>query len=184
MTEKEEKFWKIASTRKGFEGKWIHINLDDIILPDGSRILFEAVEFQRHGAGIVAENSEGNVVLVKNYRYINDYLSWEVPAGTIAPGVSAIDCVIEELKEEAGCAVERNDVRMIGTYYPSIGSSTQVFHCFIAKNVREVPGDIDANEILEKRWFRRDELVELIRSGEMKDGFSLYLILRYLYHQD
>jgi len=94
----EEKFWNIRSTKKGFEGKWIHINLDQVELPDGSMIEFEAIEFQRHGTGIVAENSEGEIILVKNFRYINNYESWEIPAGTIPPGCDPAEIVLEELK--------------------------------------------------------------------------------------
>jgi len=103
----EEKFWNILGTKKGFKGEWIHINLDQVQLPDKSVIEFEAIEFQRNGAGVVAENKNGEVILVKNYRYINDFYSWEVPAGTIPPGVDHSMCIIEELKEEAGCEVKK-----------------------------------------------------------------------------
>ena len=176
-----DKFWKVRSTKKGFEGKWIHINLDQVELPDGSMIEFEAIEFQRHGTGIVAENKEGKIVLVKNYRYINDYESWEVPAGTIPPGMDPADCVIEELKEEAGCTTERNEVVHFGNYYPSIGSSSQIFHCYYTKNAVEVTKDVDANEILDVKWFTKDEIKTMISDGTIKDGFTLVLLLRYLF---
>jgi ADP-ribose pyrophosphatase len=181
MKSESNKFWKTALSKKGFEGTWIHINLDEIILPDGSKILFEAIEFQRHGVGVVAVNENGQVVLVKNYRYINDYESWEVPAGTIPPGMDSTDCILEELREEAGCTADKSDLNFIGTYYPSIGSSNQKFHCYFADNVKKVSDKIDTNEILEVKWFTRDELKEMIRSGEIKDGFTLYLLLRYLF---
>ncbi len=177
----QQKFWKITSSKKGFEGKWIHVNLDDIQLPDGSKILFEAIEFQRHGAGVVAENDKGQVVLVKNYRYINDCYSWEIPAGTIPPGMEPADCIIEELNEEAGCYATKEDLRYIGKYYPSIGSSNQEFHCFLARNVTKVTDEIDTNEIIETAWFSRSELKEMIQNGEISDGFTLYLLMRYLF---
>ncbi len=181
MKDKNEKFWKVAETEKGFEGKWIHINLDKILLPDGTNILFEAIEFQRHGTGVVAENENGEIMLVKNYRYINDYYSWEIPAGTIPPDTDPLDCVIEELKEEAGCIVNKDDIKLICTYHPSIGSSNQIFHCYIAKNVRKVTENTDANEIVETRWFRKEEIIDMIRNEEIKDGFTLYLLMRHLF---
>jgi ADP-ribose diphosphatase len=177
----KEKFWKIIETKKGFEGKWIHINLDKIELPDKSTIEFEAIEFQRNGTGVAAENSNGEIILVKNYRYINDYYSWEIPAGTIPPGIKPEDCVIEELKEEAGCEVKKEDLVYIGSYYPSIGSSSQVFHCYYAKNVIQTTSELDTNEILEARWFAKDELKEMISDGTIKDGFTLILLMRFLY---
>lgn len=177
----ENKFWKVRSTKKGFEGKWIHINLDQVELPDGTMIEFEAVEFQRHGTGVVAENNEGKIILVKNYRYINDYESWEVPAGTIPPGMDPVDCVLEELKEEAGCTADKKDVSHIGNYFPSIGSSSQIFHCYYAKNVIQTASELDSNEILEARWFTKDELKIMIKDGTIKDGFTLVLLMRFLY---
>ena len=177
----KEKFWKVRETKKGFEGKWIHINIDQVELPDKSIIEFEAIEFQRHGTGVVGENSEGNIILVKNYRYINDYESWEVPAGTIPPGMDPAECVLEELKEEAGCTAAMKDIVHIGNYYPSIGSGSQIFHCYYAKNVVQTSNELDKNEILEAKWFTKNEIKKMILDGTMKDGFTLVLLMRYLF---
>ena len=177
----EEKFWKVKDTKKGFEGKWIHVNLDQVELPDKSMIEFEAIEFQRHGTGIVAENPEGEIILVKNYRYINDYNSWEIPAGTIPPGSDPADCVLEEVKEEAGCKVEKSELVHIGNYFPSIGSSSQIFHCYYARNVKQITTELDGNEILEAKWFTKDEIKKMMSDGTIKDGFTLVLLMRFLF---
>ena len=177
----KEKFWKILESKKGFAGNWIDINLDKIELPDKTTIEFEAIGFHRNGAGVVAENNNGEIILVKNYRYINDYYSWEVPAGTIPPETEPSECIIEELKEEAGCEVNKDNLKYLGNYFPSIGSSSQIFHCFFAKDVIKISDDIDGNEIMEVKWFSKDEIIKMIRGGVIKDGFSLYLLLRWLY---
>lgn len=178
---KEEKFWKVIDTKKGFEGKWIHINLDKVILPDESVIEFEAIQFQRNGTGVVAENNKGEIILVKNYRYINDYYSWEIPAGTIPPDINPEECVIEELKEEAGCIVEKKNITYMGNYYPSIGSSSQIFYCYYAKNVEKITNELDGNEIMEAKWFSKNEIKEMIIDGTIKDGFTLVVLMRYLF---
>lgn len=176
-----EKFWKVIDTKKGFEGNWIHINLDQVQLPDNSIIEFEAIEFLRNGTGVVAENSEGQIILVKNYRYINDFESWEIPAGTVPPGTSHKDCIIEELKEEAGCTVNMEDLKYLGYYFPSIGSSSQIFYCYHAKNVVQITDKFDKNEILDAKWFTKDEIKKMITDGIIKDGFSLSLLMRALF---
>ncbi len=177
----KEKFWKVKETKKGFEGKWIHINLDRVELPDRSEIEFEAIEFQRNGAGVAAENEKGEIILVKNYRYINDYYSWEIPAGTIPPGVRPEDCITEELKEEAGCEINKEDLIHIGNCFPSIGSGNQIFYCYYAKNVRQVTNELDKNEILEAKWFKKEEIKKMILDGTIKDGFSLIVLMRFLF---
>jgi ADP-ribose pyrophosphatase len=143
--------------------------------------VYKRQEFQRHGAGIVGVNEEGKIILVRNYRYINDYDSWEVPAGTIPPGIDPAQCVLEELKEEAGCVADKKHLVHIGNYFPSIGSSSQIFHCYYAKNVIQTEGELDGNEILEARWFTVDEIKKMITDGTIKDGFTLVLLLRYLF---
>lgn len=175
---KEEKFWKVSESRKGFSGNWIDINLDDVILPDKSVIEFEAINFHRNGVGVVAENPENKIMLVQNYRYINDYYSWEIPAGTIPPDKHHSECIIEELKEEAGCEVQKEDLIYLGNYYPSIGSSNQIFYGYYASNVKQVTKDLDMNEILEAKWFTKDEIKKMIIDETIKDGFSLCLLMR------
>ncbi|MBS1516976.1 MAG: NUDIX hydrolase [Bacteroidetes bacterium] len=177
----KEKLWKVISTEKGFSGDWINVDLDRIELPDKKEITFEAVKFERNGAGIAARNKEGKYILVKNYRYINDFESWEIPAGTIPPDSEPSECIVEELKEEAGCEVSKNDLKYLGYYFPSIGSSNQEFHCFTAENVKQVTDDFDRNEIIETGWFSKDEILKMISDGVIKDGFSITLLLRSIF---
>ena len=42
------------------------MDLDEVELPDGKIIEFEAVHYHNNGVGIAAENSEGKIVLVKS----------------------------------------------------------------------------------------------------------------------
>ncbi len=176
-----EKFWKVIKTQKGFKGNWIDINLDSVKLPDNSIIEFEAVGFHRNGVGIVAENKQEEIILVKNYRYINDFYSWEIPAGTIPPDKHHSECIIEELREEAGCEVNKEDLVYIGNYYPSVGSSSQVFHGYYARNVEQVTAELDKNEILEAKWFSKNEIKKMIMDSTIKDGFSLVLLMRFMF---
>lgn len=178
---KKDKLWKILSTEKGFSGDWINVSLDRIELPDGKEIIFEAINFRRNGAGIAAKNSEGKYILVKNYRYLNDFESWEIPAGTIHPEMEPADCILEELKEEAGCIADKNDLKYHGFYYPSIGSSNQKFHCFTADNVRQTTDEFDTNEIIETGWFSKDEILNMISEGVIKDGFSISLLMKSIF---
>lgn len=173
-------FWKILSTKKGFSGDWIDMNVDRVELPDGKIIEFEAVHYHNNGVGVAAENEEGKIILVKSYRYINDFTGWEIPAGTIDKGVHHSDVIIKELKEEAGCEVSKDDLTYLGYHYASIGSSSQQFHCYHAKNVKQVTTEFDANEIQDARWFSKEEIMKMIMYNEIKDGFSLSVLQKVL----
>ena len=177
----KEKLWKVKSSEKGFKGDWINIVLDRIELPDKKEIIFEAIKFNRNGAGIAARNTDGKYVLVKNYRYINDFESWEIPAGTIPPDMEPSECILEELKEEAGCIADKLDLKYHGYYFPSIGSSNQKFHCFTAGNVKQITEKFDTNEIIETGWFSKEEILQMISGGIIKDGFSITLLMKSIF---
>ena len=186
MENKDDKkpFWKVLGTKPGFRGNWIDIDLDEIRLPNGKKIQFEAVKYHNNGVGVAAENSEGKIILVKSYRYISDFTGWEIPAGTIPPDQHHSECVTQELKEEAGCEVKKEDLRYLGNHYASIGSSNQVFYSYHAKNVVQVTRELDENEILDAKWFTKDEIKKMISSGEIKDGFSIVVLMKILYLND
>ena len=175
-----KKHWNVIKKDLKFKGNWIDLNVDKILLPDGSTINYEALNYHKGGVGVVAENEKGEIILVKNYRYISDFTGWEVPAGTIPHGQHHSDCIIQELKEEAGCEVPKESLIYLGNYYPSIGSSNQHFHCYYAKGVKQIHKHQDTNEILETKWFSKDVVKEMIKTGEIKDGFSLTLLMRVL----
>lgn len=171
-----KKHWKVIETRPGFRGNWINLNVDQIILPDGKQIEFEALDFHRAGVGVVAENEKGEIILVKSYRYISDFTGWEVPAGTVPPEQHHSDCIIQELSEEAGCIVDKDDLIYLGNYYPAIGCSNQIFHCYHAKGVKQTSAHTDTNEIIKTKWFTKEYIKEMIKKGEIKDGFTLTLL--------
>lgn len=172
-----EKFWRIKNTRNGFKGDWIDLNVDNVELPDGKVLHYEALHYHRDGVGVVAENDAGEIILIKSYRYINDYYGWECPAGTVPPEQHHSECVIQELKEEAGCEFEKEKLIYMGNFYPSIGSSDQLFHCYYAKGVRQTGDFPDKNEVLETKWVEKKEIRKMISKGEIKDGFSIALLL-------
>lgn len=173
----KEKFWKVKDSIPAFNGKWISMKRDMIEIPDGSMIEFEGVYYNFEGAGVVARNSENKIVLVKNYRYLTDFYSWEVPAGAIDKNKTPEETIISELKEEAGCIVKKEDLKYLGFCHPSIGSSNQKLHFFTAKNVEQISEDYDKNEIIECGWFTNEEVCEMIKTGEIKDQFSMSMLL-------
>lgn len=175
-----KKHWNVLERITRVKGNWMDYNYDKVLLPDGKTIDYEAINYHHAGVGAVAENDKGEIILVKNYRYISDFTGWEVPAGTIPENQHPSDCIIQELKEEAGCEVSLESLYYLGNFYPSIGSSNQFFHGYHVKNVKQDFSHTDTNEIIETKWFTKEEIKKMIKTGEIKDGFSLYLLMRIL----
>jgi 8-oxo-dGTP pyrophosphatase MutT (NUDIX family) len=171
-----KKYWEKISSETGFKGKWIDLKLEDVKVPDGNILHYESCYYHREGVGIVAENILKEIILVKSYRFISDFTGWEIPAGTVPPDQHHSDCIIQELREEAGCEVQKEKLDYLGYFYPSIGSSNQKFHCYYTKGVTQSHKHSDTNEVIETGWFIRKEIKKMIANFEIKDGFTIALL--------
>ncbi len=104
---------------------------------------------------------------------------YEAVAGSLEKGDKGMDGVlnrvVEELKEEAGFIVKRDDVFSLGgSFFPSHGQSTEKIHLFAvdvssAQKVEAV-GDGSVNEELnELHFFELDEVLSMCKKGIVED---------------
>ena len=84
-----------------FEGHIIQVELDEIALPNGRPAQREVV---RHPGGVcvLALDQDGQVTLVRQYRYPMGEHIIELPAGKLDPGEEPSVAARRELEEETG----------------------------------------------------------------------------------
>jgi ADP-ribose pyrophosphatase len=135
-------------------------------------------EVVRHpgAAAIVPVDGEGNVTLVRQYRYALDDWLLEVPAGTLRPGEAVDGCARRELAEEAGLAAET--LEPLGSIVTAPGFTDERIHLFLARGLRAVPQDLDDDENLRVERLPFAEAVRRARSGEIDDAKSVCALLR------
>ena len=76
---------------------------------------------------------DGRLVLVREYRYLNEKYGIQFPGGGVGSGESVAEAAKRELLEESGYATE--NLIKIGMFEPSVGVLKDLSHIFIA-NVR------------------------------------------------
>ena len=87
-------------------------------------------------------------------------------AGFVEPGESAESAVVREIAEEVGVEVDPATVQFMGSQpWPFPSSIMLGFHAFGRSNQEPKP---DGEEIVEARWFTRDQLFEACESGEVR----------------
>jgi 8-oxo-dGTP pyrophosphatase MutT (NUDIX family) len=101
-------------------------------------------------------------------------VQWELPAGGIEPGETTLEAAHREALEETGW--ETRDHTLLYTYYPSNGSTNQVFHV-VRCRATALAGDFDRREIDAVRWVPRAEVQQLIRDRAIRDGLTLTSLL-------
>lgn len=161
-----------------YQSKWVNLFADRVEMPTGDIIeQYHIVDFNCDAVGIVLENDKDEIMFVQVYRYPLDKLNWEIPSGRIDSGEDILHAAQREAFEESG--YESYGHKHFYEYYPIDGVSNHKFYavsCHAGKRV----GEPDPLEIADTKWIHKDEVKNMIRRGEIIDGFSLTLLLLYL----
>ncbi len=163
--------WTIHGERAVYESPWMGLHLADVELPDGQRFEHHVIRFPQQAAGAVVHDRDQGVLLIWRHRFITDVWGWEIPAGRIEPGETAIAAAEREALEETGW--QPGPLRPLVRFRPSGGSSDQWFHTFVADGATRVGEPTDVTEAQEVAWHQPDDVRRLIAEGQVTDGLSL-----------
>jgi ADP-ribose pyrophosphatase len=114
---------------------------------------------------------DDRLVLVKQYRYLNDRDSVEFPCGGVKPDTTYEDAARSELLEEAG--MKAAEIRLIGEFNPHNGVTDEFCRVYLARGlqgVRPEPDDTEEFEVLIKT---PEEIGRMIEQNEIWDGMTL-----------
>lgn len=163
------------SSEAVYSGSLLMVRRDRVRLPDGR----ESVrEFIRHpgASAVVPIHANGEVVLVRQFRYPAGKEFIEVPAGKRDPGESPETAAIRELREEAG--VTAGKLVHIGHIYPGIGYSDEVIHMFAGTDLTETTPSTDADEFVRPFRLSFEKAVHMVHTGLIDDAKTMICLLR------
>lgn len=158
-----------------FTGRVIEVNVERVPLPNGTTAELEIV---RHpgGAAVVAIDADNRVCLLRQFRHAAGGWIWELPAGKIDNREPPFDTARRELGEEAGVAAAV--WQPLGDYLSSPGVFTEVVHLFLATQLTPLPQRPEEHEVFEVHWLPLSDVLQMARSGELRDGKSLVGVYR------
>jgi ADP-ribose pyrophosphatase len=166
---------KTLTSKEVFNGKLLHVFYDEVRLPDGSTSTREWIKHPG-ACAVVPVFDNGDLMMIRQFRYPMKQVFWEVPAGKIDAGEQQDTTALRELKEEAG--VSANDFACIGHFYPGIGYSDEVIHIYVAWNLESVPQAVDEDEFVTRERLPFQKAVEMVHTGEINDGKTVICLLR------
>jgi nudix-type nucleoside diphosphatase (YffH/AdpP family) len=172
-----ESRWKEIGELKSklaYDGKIVKLRLDETLLPDGQKAVYEIVE-HRGAACAVPLLPNDRVVLVKQFRHAIGETLYEIPAGGVEKGEEPQECIERELMEEIGYRAGK--LELLTSYYVSPGFSDEMIHIFRATELREERQDTKEHEPLEVVTLSLSDAMKMIKEGKIKDGKTILGLL-------
>ena len=168
--------WERLETQYPYHDRRFRIRLDRVRLPDGSEIPYGYSQ-SRGAVWIIPLTDDGQIILIRQYRYPPDVWCWEVPAGSMYDHAgSAEELARRELLEEIGATCD--ELIYVTWYYGGVSGSDTVCHVLLARGTRlSQPPAREATEFIEIHPTPVAQALSMARSGEMRDGRSALALL-------
>lgn len=175
MDQKKEKtIWHepTVSTEHIFTGKVITLQVDTIMLEDGSHTTREIVKHP--GAAAVVAIHNGKLIVVEQFRKAIGKIQIEIPAGKLDPNEEPMKAAARELEEETGFrAVE---LSLIHSCYTSPGFADELLHIYYTDQVEQGMQSLDEDEDVIVKEISLEEAETLLANGQISDVKTIVAI--------
>ena len=166
---------KKLSSRQIFDGVVVKLFVDEVELPNGEKSVREIV---RHpgAVSVVPVDNDGNVIMVRQYRYAFGQVLLEIPAGKLEKGEEPLPAAMRELEEETGTVAGK--MEYLGELYTTVAIFDEKIHMYLATDLTYKDAHPDQDEFLEVKKVPLDTLVKMVMNGEIKDSKTQVAILK------
>lgn len=165
--------FKVIKSEVIHEGVVFDLIVDHIEYPSGNGSVREVAKHPG-GAVVVPVFENGDVLMIKQYRYPIDKIIYELPAGKLDPDEDPEYCARRELEEETG--YKANRFEKLTAFYTTPGFCTERLHIYLATGLSNLPGGQSLEEgeaSISIERIRLAEALDMIASEEIVDGKTI-----------
>jgi len=122
-------------------------------------------------AAMVPLTENRTLMMIRQYRHAVGGFVWEIPAGTLNPEETPLECAKRELVEEIGysaCTWHK-----LGEITPVPGYSDERIHVFCATGLSPAVQHLDKDEILHVHEIGFEEALKMVERGEICDAKTI-----------
>ena len=183
---------KVLSSRVSYQGPVFSVTTDEVEEPGGVRARRDVI---RHSGSIVvlaveeparpatgkdtnkskAKKAEPRILLERQYRHAAQSMMWELPAGRIDDGETALTAAKRELLEETGYSARH--WKRILHFYVSPGFLDETMTIYLASGLRAGVAQPESDERIAVRFFGLSEAKKMALHGRIRDAKTIAGIL-------
>lgn len=161
---------KRLSSQRVYHGRILDLFVDEVELPNGRQAQREKVS-HLGSVGMVPLGQEGQVILIRQYRYPVEEELIEIPAGKLDPGEDPWECARRETEEEIGLIPGR--LVKLATFYTTPGFCNENFYLFLALDLKKGDVNHDDDEFMVIKRVSLERAIEMLASGEIRDAKTI-----------
>ena len=172
----------MLSSRVSYRGPVFSVTTDDVEEPGGVRARRDVI---RHSGSIVVlaveeptrtgKGAEPRILLERQYRHAAQSMMWELPAGRIDDGETALTAAKRELLEETGYSARQ--WKRILHFFVSPGFLDETMTIYLARGLRAGEAQPEADERIAVRFFGLTEATRMALNGRIRDAKTIVGIL-------
>ena len=145
---------------------FIKVYHDEVVLEDGTKAVREYLKHP--GAALmVPVLTNGNFLMIKQFRYAVGQEFLEFPAGKRDGNEESIACAHRELEEEIG--YRANSMSLMTRIHPAIGYCDEWIDLYVATDLTKTQTKLDRDERIDVTEVTPAELEKKIWAGELTD---------------
>lgn len=165
--------WQKIDTKLVYKNPWIKVYEDKIIQPDGKKGIYGYVDKPK-GIFVVAQDKDGSIFMLKEYRYVIKKSVIQLPAGGVIDA-NLVNDAKRELKEETG--ITAKDWQYLGGFYVAPGHETCFIDVYLATNLDisniKISNQEGNESILDIKKITLGKLKEMIKNNQIECGMTL-----------
>ncbi len=128
-------------------------------------------------AAVLPVTDDGKLLLVRQYRHALGRYTLELPAGKRDGDEDFLVCATRELEEETGCRADSFEYLL--TVNTTVAFLDEIIYIYIARGLHSGQVHWDEDEELGVEEWSLEDLIRMIREGEMTDSKTVAAIMAY-----
>jgi ADP-ribose diphosphatase len=165
--------WEVLGSEYLLRSPWRDVRSDRVRIHTGDEITYTYLEVA-DAAFVVPLTTDGQIVVIRQYRHPPRAWCWEVVGGMVGPW-GLVETARRELEEEIGGRCR--EIVPLGSYYALAASASGRNHAFLALDVELGETHREPMELMEIVLLDPDEAFARARDGRIDESQSALALL-------